>query len=254
MRKVFFTFGCIVLVAVAAAWYFITYRLDGVVETQIEKAATLALGTHVEVGGVKTDLRNGTLSVAKITVANPPGFENPYAVQLNSVQAAVDYDELEIKRVVVENPEFVIEEAGGQTNFGEMLKMLEASPGAGAEEGADEGAGEERKPEPVIVIRHFRINETRAAFDSRSLDRFTDVKVDAIEMNNLRGTPSELAEQIGRKVVGELSSEAAAALLKAEAKKKLGDVGGKIGSTLQGLLGGDEDETDDESEESGESQ
>ena len=238
MRNVFLTLGAVVLIAVAAAWYFITYRFDGVVETQIEKAATMALGTHVEVHGVETDLRNGTLSVGKILVANPPGFENPYAVQLNAVEAAVDYGGFEIKRVVIESPEFIIEEAGGRTNFDQMLEAIKSSPAPGS----GSGNGGQEKEEPVIVIRHFRINETRAAFESRTLDRFTDLRVDAIEMNNLRGTPSELAEQIGRKVIGELSSEAAAELLKAQAKKQLKDVSGKVSSKLRGLLGNDDED------------
>jgi hypothetical protein len=92
------------------------------------------------------------------------------------------------------------------------------------------------------VIRHFRIDQTRAVFESHSFDRFTDVEVDAIEMHNLRGTPTQLAEQITREVVGELSSEANSALLKAEARKKLGDVEEKVSSKLRDLLGEDDDE------------
>jgi len=233
MRKVFFTFGVIVLVAVGAAWYFIAFRLDTVLESRIERSASIALGTAVEVGGVHTSLRDGTLKVDKISVANPPGFENPYAVRLNQVEAAVDYQGLEVKRIVIENPEFIMEELNGQTNFGQMLKSLEA--GEETEPGASDSE------EPVIVIRHFRINETRAAFESASLDVYTDVKVDAIELNNLRGTPSELAEQIGREVLGELSSEAATELLKAQAQKKLQKMTDKVSDSVRGLLGGDDD-------------
>jgi len=231
MRKVFFTLGSIVLVAVAAAVYFITYRLDSVVETRIEKAATTALGSRVEVGGVKTNLRNGTLEVEHISVANPPGYENPYAVRLNAVRAAVDYDGLEIKQIAVENPEFYVEERDGKTNFGQMLQALDT----GAEP-AEDNSG---KTEPEIVIRHLRISETRAAFSSHSFDRYTDMKVDAIEMNNLRGTPSELAGQIARKVVGELTSEAATELLKAQGQKKVDDIQDKVNRKLKELMGGD---------------
>jgi len=239
MRKVFYTFGVIILLAVGAAWYFITFRIDGVIESRMEKAATMALGSKVEVGGVHTNLRDGTVLVERISVANPPGFQNPYAVQLNAVEAAVDYEAMEVKRVVIENPEFVIEEAGGLTNFGQMLKALES----GSEASSSESSGNE----PVITIRHFRINETRAAFESRSLDKYSDVKVDAIEMNNLKGTPSELADQIGREVLDELSSEAATAVLKAQAGKQIDKLGEKVSGTLRSLMGGDdsEEETED---------
>ena len=236
MRKVFFTFGFIILVAVGFAWYFITYQLDGVVETRMEKAASIALGSSVEVGGVKTNLRDGTLSVERISVANPPGYENPYAVRLNAVKAAVDYDGLEIKRVIIEKPEFIVEEKDGKTNFSELMAALDSGSDSEPESQTDE---------PIIVIRHFRINETQAAFESRSLDRYSDISVDAIEMSNLRGTPSELAESIANEVIGELSSEAAKELLKAQALKKYDDIEEKVTKEISDLLGGSSDDAED---------
>ncbi len=130
MRRVFFTLGALMLVAAAAAVYFIIFRLDSVVETRIEKAATMAFGSRVEVGGVRTNLRDGTLTVDQISVANPPGFENPYAVRLNTVQAAVDYQGLEIKRVEIKNPEFYVEERDGKINFDLMLQALDSGSSA----------------------------------------------------------------------------------------------------------------------------
>ena len=233
MRKVLLILGGAMLVAAAAAIYFVMFRLDSVVETRIEKAASLAFGSRVDVGGVKTNLRDGTLTVERISVANPPGFDNPYAVRLNSVQAAVDYKGLEIKQVEIENPEFYVEENRGKTNFDEMLKALQAE--------SEKPESEAQTKEPVISIRHLRIDETRAAFESHTLDQYTDMKVDAIEMNNLRGTPTQLAEQIARKVVGDLSSEAAKQMFKAKAQKKLDNVQKKVNDKLQELLGGGDD-------------
>lgn len=240
MRKVFFTFGAIMLLAVAAAVYFVMFRLDGVVETRIEKTATMALGSRVEVSGVRTNLRDGTLTVEQISVANPPGFESPYAVRLNAIQATLDYDGLEVKRVVIANPEFYVEEHGGKTNFEQMLQALDA--GAGESAGSSPGAAAP-KAEPVIVIRHLRIGETRAAFASQTFDRYTDMQIDAIEMNNLRGTPAQLAGAIARKVVDELNSQAASEMLKAQGQKKVDDVQKKVNKKLQELLGGDNDDS-----------
>ena len=244
MRKTFFTFGAIVVVAAAIAIYFVMFRFDSVLETRIERAATLAMGSHVEVHGVKTSLRDGTLTVQEVSVANPPGFENPYAARLNSLEAAVDYEHREIKRLVIDKPEFIIEEVGGETNFGQILAALEAGAGSGAPaaEGTETGTQNE---EPVIVIRHFRINETRAAFQSRSLDRFTDVNVEAIEMNDLRGTPTELAQLIAREVVSELSSEAATEVIKAKASKQFDETSGAVSNTIRDLLGKDKDDASD---------
>lgn len=231
MKKTFYTLGLIILVSVAAALYFLAFRFDGVVETRIEKAATMAMGTRVEVGGVKTNLREGTLKVERISVANPPGYENPYAVELNALEAALDYEGLEIKRLVIENPEFFVEEKDGKINFDEMLKELEAAPEDAA-----------TSDEPEIVIRHLRIDETNAAFQSKSFDRYTDINVDAIEMHNLRGTPTALAKQIAREVVTEISSEAATEMMKTSAKKQVDDVQKKISGKLKEMLGSDDED------------
>jgi hypothetical protein len=229
----------IVLVAAGAAWYFVAYRLDSVLESRIERAATQAMGSRVEVGGVSTDIRGGTLRIDHVSVANPPGFENPYAVKLNGVEAALDYDTLEIKRIIIDHPEFVIEERDRETNFGQMMKEIEQqAPPA-------ETAG---KPEPEIVIRHFRIDKTRAVVESHSFDRFTDIGVDAIELNDLRGTPSELARIIAREVISELSSEAAAAMLEAEARKRLGDTQKEVTGKLRGLLRREQEPDDGDAE------
>lgn len=257
MRKVFFTLGAIVLVAVGAAFYFIAYRMDSVIESRIERAATLALGSTVEVRGVHTHLRDGTLTVDEISVANPPGFDSPYAARLNGVEAAVDYDGLEIKHVVIQNPEFIIQEIGGETNFDQMLKALDDNigPASGGNDETNPGEADPSRggrPEPVIVVRNFRIDETHAVLDSRSLDQVSDVKVDAIEMNELRGTPSQLARQIGREVLDELSSAAARELLKEQARKQLKKMSGSVSDALRGLMG-DDDETD-QNDEDGESE
>lgn len=236
MRKLFLTLGMIMLVGAGLAWYFVNVRLDSMVESRLERAATASLGSHVEVGGVETDLRNGTLNVREISVANPPGYKNPYAMRFNGVEAAVDYDTLEIRRVVIDQPEFLIEELDGNTNFQQMLDALEAGE-------AVVPAGDPANPEPEITIRHFRIDGARAGFESASLDRYTDLKVDAIEMNDLRGTPTELANQIGREVLKELSSEAGMALLEAQARKKAGDLGGKVSDSLGRLFSNDDEDT-----------
>jgi hypothetical protein len=238
MKKLFITLGLIMLVGAGLAWYFVNVRLDSMIESRIERAATASLGNHVEVGGVETDLRNGTLTVREISVANPPGYRNPYAMRLNGVEAAVDYDSLEIRRVVIDQPEFLIEELGGTTNFQQMLDAME--DGGSAVPPADPA-----KPEPEIVIRHFRIDGARAGFESASLDRYTDLNIDAIELNDLKGTPTELANEIGRKVLKELSSEAAMALLEAQARKKAGDFGGKVGDSLGKMFGKDQDAAED---------
>jgi hypothetical protein len=234
MKKVLFVALILLLVLGGAIWYFVSFRMDSMLEQRIESTASRTFGTRVSVGSVKTDIRSGSLTISDITVANPPGFSNPNAFSLDNVEASVDYGNLDIKRVVIDRPEIVVEEMGGETNFSKMLAELEKLDS----EPESSGNG---KPEPVIVIHHFRLNESRAAFESASLDRYSDLKVDAVELNDIRGTPTEVAKIIATEVVSEIASDAAIELLKAQAQKKLDDVEGKVSDKLKQMLGGDKD-------------
>lgn len=232
MKKFVVVLLVLALIIGIGVWYFVSFRLDSMIETRIEQAGTQSFGSRVSVGSVKTSIRDGSLAISNVTVANPPGYRNPTAFSLNNIEAAVDYGSRDIKRLVIDNPEIVIEELGGRTNFDQLLSELENMESEPGDAGGDE---------PQIVIRHFRMNQSRAAFESASLDRYSNVEVDAVELNDLRGTPTEVARIIAREVVSEITSEATTELLKAQAGKKLEDVDRKVRDKLKELLGGEDD-------------
>ena len=211
----------VVLVAIGgAAWYFTTFKLDGMIKQQIEQSASQSFGTPVTVGSLKTDLKNGSLTIANITIANPPGFNNANAFSLNGIEAAVDFGTLEVKRIFIEKPEIVIEEKDGETNFSQMMAHMESAP-------AEPEPSVDGKEPPVIVIHHFKMNASRAAFESESLDRYTDLKIDDVELKNIKGTPAEVASVIANKVMKEIVSEAAQEMLKAKASEKIDEIFGR---------------------------
>lgn len=218
MKKVVITILVLLLLAGIAAWYFVSFRLDGVIRQQIEQVGSRTLGTSVSVGAVTTDLKNGSLTISGITVANPPGYNNDNALSLHGIEAALDYKTLDIRRIIIEKPEIVIEEKNGESNFTELLAGMESSP---EPQPTEEGA----EP-PVLVIHHFRMNESRAGFESESLDHYSDLKVKAIEVKNVKGTPAEVTQVIANEVIKEVASAAAIEILKAKASEKIDDIFG----------------------------
>ncbi len=219
MKKVVVAILVLLLLAGVAVWYFVSFRLDGVIKQQIEQVGSRTLGTAVSVGSVTTDLKNGSLTISGITIANPPGYNNPHALTLNGIDAAVDYQSFDIKRVIIDKPEIVIEEKDGESNFTELL--------AGIESGAEPAPAEEGAEPPVLVIHHFRMNESRAAFESKSLDSYSDLKIKAIEVNDVKGTPAEVSRVIATEVVQEVVSAAAIEILKAKASEKIDSIFGR---------------------------
>jgi hypothetical protein len=224
MKKAITFLLVLVLVVGVGVWYFVSFRMDSMIASEIETAASASLGTQVTVGGVKTDIKGGTLTISNITIANPPGFKNRNAFSLNGIEAVVDYSNYDIKRVVIEKPEIVIEELGGETNFSRMMAAIEKQ---GSESDPDPDQAADGKEEPIIVIHHFRMNESRGSFESESLDKYSNLEIDAIELSNIKGTPSEVTEIIATKIINEITKEAAVELLKAKASEKIDSIFGK---------------------------
>jgi hypothetical protein len=217
-----------VVVVGGAAWYFVAFKMDATIEKTIEKHASASLGTLVSVGDVKSDIKAGSLSISNITIANPPGYKNKNAFSLNDIEAAVDYANFDIKRMVINNPEIVIEEMGGKTNFDQILAAVnQAGSSSEADAEPEPGQAAEAEEEQIYVIRNFRMNESRASFESESLDRYSTLKVDAIEIRDIKGTRSEVSKIIASEVISEITKEAATEMLKAKASEKLGEIFGK---------------------------
>lgn len=238
MKKFFGVILVLLILIAGIAWYFVSFRMDAMIKEQIETVGSLSLRGAVSVGEVSTSIKNGSLTISNVTVANPPGFRNKNALSLNGIEASVDYASLDIKRLLIDSPEIVIEEKGGETNFSRMLAAMKKSGPASEPAQGD-------SVEPVIVIRHFRMNASRAAFESASLDRYTDIKIDAVELNDLKGTPTEISKVIAAKIVQVVTQEAAVEMLKAEANQQFKKAQGKVTSKLKSLLGSDDDDDPD---------
>jgi hypothetical protein len=241
MKKLLGTLVILVLVIAAVAWYFVSFRLDGLIERVIEESGTSALGTSVQVGKVTTSIREGSLEISSLSVANPPGYSRANAISFDGIEASVDYEGFIIDRVIIDKPSVVIEEKGGKSNFGDLL--------AGMESGQSEPSPADETEQPTITIRQFRMNATSASFVSEALGADSELHVDAIMLNNIQGTPDEVALVIARRIVTDLSKVAATEILKAQAKKKLGldpnedDLKKSIGDRVKDLLGKDDDDS-----------
>ncbi len=224
MKKAISILLVLLLVVGGGVWYFVSFRMDSMIASNIETRASASLGTQVTVGTVKTDIKGGSLTISNITIANPPGFKNKNAFSLNDIEAAIDYANYDIKRVVIDKPEIVIEELGGETNFSRIKAGIESQ---GSEPESESEPAADGKEDPIIVIHHFRMNDSRASFESESLDQYSNLKIDAIELSNIKGTPSELSKIIFNKIINEVAKEAAIELLKAKASEKIDSIFGK---------------------------
>lgn len=233
MKKFIITVIVVLFVGAGiAGWWYMFHRLDGLLEEEIQRAASEAFGTPVTIGDVQLNLVRGAVRIEDLAIGNPPGFGREHAVVFGSIEAAMDVENLQIARVVLDRAQIFIEEKGGVTNVQRLKEALESR--ISDEAGGVTSEGEE------IVIQLFLMRSTTATFESDSLQRLSEVEIDEIEMRNLRGTPDEVAEEIAVGVMDEITQEAGRAMLEAQARKQLEDVGDKVGEKLREILGDDE--------------
>lgn len=218
MKKFIITVIVVLFVGAGiAGWWYMFHRLGGLLEEEIQRAASEAFGTPVTIGDVQLNLVQGAVRIEDLAIGNPPGFAREHAVVFGSIEAAMDFENEQVARVVLDGAQIFIEEKGGVTNMQRLKEALESR--ISDEAGGVASEGEE------IVIQLFLMRRTTATFESDSLQRLSEVEIDEIEMRNLRGTPDEVAEEIAVSVMDEITQEAERAMLEAQARKQLEDVG-----------------------------
>lgn len=209
----------------AAAWYFLTFRLDGLIADEIEHSGSQALGTQVQVAGVKTRLADGQALISGLTVANPSGYKNPHALNFTGIDVQVDYENFDVRKVVISEPVIIAEAVGLKNNFNDLLEGIEAA----ASSAPASSSGDVNQE---LTIHQLEIQAATAILDSDLLDEPAEFKVDRIVMTGLKGSSEEIAAVVAEKVIREIRRETLKAIAKAEAGKQIDRLKEKLGDLI----------------------
>lgn len=233
MKKII---ALLVVVLVVGAIYFgakhFAQRFDGLIEREIASAASEAFGTKVTVDDVQIKMLDGEVTVRNLSIGNPPGFNAENAFVFGSIEASVDFKTMSVDRVFLDDARIFVEEKGGLVNVQELKKAVESK----MSETVSMDQTDDSEEQQEINIRQFLMRSTTATLESDSFQKLAELRIDEIEMRDVRGTPEEVAGQIAKHVVDEISSEAQKALVRAKAE----EVGSRALDKLREMLGDDE--------------
>lgn len=251
MKKIFIALLALIIIGGAGAAYFISQNLDSFIAKTIEEEGTASLGSKVTVASVVTDLVNGKASISGLNVANPAGFTNDYAIELNSFSAEVDYATQTIKKITINKPIINAELKGDKSNFEVLLDNMPESD--------ESEESEASQSDQVITIKRLILSKATVnllAKDyapaakyglSNDLDLDRSFEMKDFALNNISGTADQISEEISEKLMDHVSGEVkrfvtaelkaqATAKLKEKATEKLEEVlGDKLGDKLKGL-------------------
>ncbi len=235
MKKVLIVL--LVLIAIIAIGVTVFFgKLDGLIKEAIETEGTAALGSQVTVGAVETDLLNGKAVIDSMAIANVAGYQAPFAIKINKLQADVDYQNQLIEEILIEEPIINAELKGTRSNFQDLIANMPAA----TEPAAEEPVGDS----PVITIKAFKLNRATVNLLSDQLGSRSFV-MDDLALYDLVGTPEQISETITMRLTNHISSQvssyAAQELqnrVKDEVKKRVeSEVNEKVNEALQDKLG-----------------
>ena len=193
----------IIVIALAAALYYVWSSLDSLVKTAIEEYGSQVTQTTVQVKQVKLQhtLAQGKGSIAGISVANPKGFSTPYAFTLGQIQTKIDIKTITqspvvIDEIVVAAPQMFFEiNNEAKANFNVLKDNINRAKPASKQT-------ETKTPETEIkiIIRRLLIQDGKVEATVIPLDKQLSTRLSRIELHNLGGkggsTPAEIAKQV----------------------------------------------------------
>jgi hypothetical protein len=257
MKKLFIALAVIIVALVGGVYYVFT-NLDAIVESAIESAGTRTLGTEVVVGSVSLDLLGGSATIHDFSIANPAGFSDAAMASFSELSVSIDIqnmsaDNIHIFSVVSRSPHILYESLNGTTNIETISARL-----ASEEDATTEPAGSQ----PTLQVDSVQIENIRGTLIDDRLPRAVDVSLGDITLNNLNGTPNELAGEIMAPVLRQIATAAARALVEAtmnivsdvedvrnrvdQARQRLDEAADAARNRLEGVLGGSNDDEEEQ--------
>lgn len=204
--KVLISSVLIIVIALAAALYYVWTSLDSLVEAAIEKYGSQVTQTAVQVQEVKLQqtIAQGKGSIAGISVANPKGFSAPHAFTLGQIQTKIDIKTITqspivIDEIVVAAPQMFFEiNNETKANFNVLKDNISrAIPTKPATKQTETKTPE---TEIKIIIRRLLIQDGKIQANVIPLDKQLSTRLPRIELRNLGGkggsTPAEIAKQV----------------------------------------------------------
>jgi hypothetical protein len=217
MKKALLFLGVVCVVVAGGAWYFLS-NLDALVKSAIETSGTNTMGSAVTVGEVDIDLRAGSALVRDLRVANPEGFSTEDMLSFSELSIVLDpanisRREIGILAITASNPRVLYQvKEDGTRNLDVAAARLrgEGAATTGATEPQPQGT-----EDLMLNVANVDITGIEAALNAPRLPATVLVPLGDIHLQNLRGTPDTMAQQLMTPVMDQLSQNAGNALLAA---------------------------------------
>jgi uncharacterized protein involved in outer membrane biogenesis len=218
MKIILYIFGIITAIIVIG-FIVLSFTVDGIVKSNIEKIGSEMLQTPVDVDDVSISILDGTGTIDGIAVQNPEGFSDSAAIKLQRIHLSLDLssllsDTVVIDTLIINQPMLFFEQkANGAINLRKLTENIDMSS-------SSEGG---------MIIDYLRIDEGLVKLSTEIGEgRKEQVKIEKIVITDIGRTGSNTVEQTVRQILEPIIERAIQKSIKEglleQAKDKLQDL------------------------------
>lgn len=216
IKKLLITFVLLVVLAATALFFFGGTALNsGIRKLVVEKGPALT-GTEIQLESVSLSALGGSGRISALVIGNPTGFSTEKAMSLGSSELQIAPlslfgDTIEIKRIAIDAPEIILEQANGTTNLQQIQKNIEKAigPRKPREPSAPEEA--ESGPGKKLSIGEFVLSNAKVTIVAFGQNRAVTLPtIRLTELGTKEGglPPTEIAKEVMAVVMREVGKQA----------------------------------------------
>ena len=221
MKKIVIGISVLAIVAVAGVFVLVG-NLDKIVKGAIETIGSELLGTPVAVAAVEIKLDSGSGQISGLSIANPPGYSQEKAFQMDLNRLSLNLKSLGKQPIVIDdltikNPIVHLEvKEDGSSNLQTLLNNIEKNSKNADKKAAEKGAESQSgsRGEPIrISFGNLAITGATVQVSVPGTNPETVVIADSVLKNAGEGsglTPGEL----GSLIIGQIVSRSLETALK----------------------------------------
>jgi hypothetical protein len=243
MKKILLRTLAAVLVLLIAVIGYLFLSLNSLVKKAVETVGPKVTGVDVRLGSALISPWSGSGKLTGLLIGNPPGYTTSSAIRVGSISVAVDKatllaNPIVIDRIVIENPELILEGTLNGNNLGRILDNVKSITSSGSKEETSAKGKYRKFIVKEVVISGITLHAVASAM-GQNVEQ--NLSLPTLHLQNIGSggagvSASELSEQILTPLLSSAIREGINILAKQGLKQLEKQGAGQLQNALKGLF------------------
>ena len=235
------------LILFIAALCYLFLSLNTLVKKAVETVGPTITKTHVSLASANLSPFSGSGQLSGFVIANPEGFEGPYALKLGSIAVSIDKSTLlketiVVNSIVIRNPAVALIGTPFGNNLGKLLQNIKSGSSSKSKEESSSSGTSKKFIVKEVVISGAKVDVAASALDQKIQQTLPipDITLRNIGSNGSGVSARDLAIQIMTPLINAAAREGINTLAKQGLQqlqqKGAQELGKELNKALPGLF------------------